>query len=182
MAKRDDGEVFTGSFDQLKDSAWLCSADLPWDRDTIVQIKEVRKHRNLTLRDETKNLAGSLHFVGKNKPLLLNAGHRSILKHLFGDAKGAQGGWVALYVDDNVAAFGQIVSAVRIRAKKVQMPVRGDPGSRPAPTNEAAELRAYLGDMSDVMLAMARRETGIDGDLASLPLEKLRALRDVVKE
>ena len=123
MGRRDeDGAVFEGSFDQLRDSTWLSSADLPWDRDTVVQIQEVRKHRNLKLTNETKSVAGTLVFVGKKKHLLLNAGHRTVLKMLFGDAKGAKGGWIALYVDPEVEAFGKIVSAVRIRAKRVDPP------------------------------------------------------------
>lgn len=120
--KEDEGDVFEGSFDQLKDSTWLSSADLPWDRDTIVQIQEVRKIKNLKLQNETKSVAGTLVFVGKSKHLLMNAGHRTILKMLFGDAKGAKGGRIALYVDPEVEAFGKIVSAVRIRAKKIEAP------------------------------------------------------------
>lgn len=123
MARNEnEGEVFEGNFDQLKDSTWLSSADLPWDRDTIVQIKEVRRVKNLTLQKETKSVAGTLVFVGKSKHLLMNAGHRAILKMLFGDAKGAKGGWIALYVDPEVEAFGKIVSAVRIRAKRIDAP------------------------------------------------------------
>jgi len=131
--QEDDGEVFEGSFDMLRDSTWLCSADIPWDSDTVVQVQEIRKHRNLKLRDESKSVAGTLHFVGKKKCLLLNAGHRAVLKRLFGDAKGAQGQWVALYVDPEVSAFGQTVSAVRIRAKRPQPPkATGSPAARPA--------------------------------------------------
>ncbi len=120
--KEDEGDVFEGSFDQLKDSTWLSSADLPWDRDTIVQIQEVRKIKNLKLTNETKSVAGTLVFVGKAKHLLMNAGHRTVLKMLFGDAKGAKGGWISLYVDPEVEAFGKIVSAVRIRAKRIEAP------------------------------------------------------------
>lgn len=120
--REDEGDVFEGSFDQLKDSAWLCSADLPWDRDTVVQIQEVRRVKNLKLQNETKSVAGTLVFVGKSKHLLMNAGHRTVLKMLFGDAKGAKGGWIALYVDPEVEAFGKIVSAIRIRAKRVEAP------------------------------------------------------------
>lgn len=120
MARNEDeGEVFEGSFDVLRDSTWLCSADIPWDKDTVVQIQDVRKHRNLKLRDDVKSVAGTLHFVGKKKCLLLNAGHRAVLKALFGDAKGAQGQWVSLFVDPEVSAFGAVVSAVRIRAKRI---------------------------------------------------------------
>lgn len=129
----EDGEVFTGSFDQLRDSTWLCSADLPWDKDTVVQIQEVRKHKNLKLQNETKSLAGTLVFVGKKKHLLLNAGHRTVLKMLFGDAKRAQGGWIALYVDPEVESFGKIVSAVRIRARRVDPPKAGAPAAATAP-------------------------------------------------
>lgn len=120
--KEDEGDVFEGSFDQLKDSTWLSSADLPWDRDTVVQIQEVRRVKNLKLQNETKSVAGTLVFVGKSKHLLLNAGHRAILKLLFGDAKKAKKGWISLYVDQEVEAFGKIVSAVRIRAKRPESP------------------------------------------------------------
>lgn len=130
----DEGDEFEGSFDLLRDSAWLCSADLPWDKDTVVQIKEVRKHRNIKLRDEVKSVAGTLHFVGKKKCLLLNAGHRAVLKALFGDAKGVRNKWVALYVDPEVSSFGQVVSAVRIRVKRIDPPT---PGSKDEPRDDS---------------------------------------------
>ena len=123
----DDGTVFTGEFDQLRDSAWLSSADIAWDKDTRVQIKEIREHHNLKLQNETKGKAGSVVFVGAKKALLMNAGHRTVLKMLFGNAKRAQGGWIALFVDPEVESFGKIVSAVRIRARRIDPPGKSEP-------------------------------------------------------
>lgn len=116
------GEVFEGSFDALKDSAWLSAADLPWDRDTPVCIEAVVKRKDVRFQAETKSVYGSLKFKGKRKELGLNAGHRAILKQLFGDAKNARGKWIALYVDPEVQFGPKIVPGVRIRARKIDPP------------------------------------------------------------
>ena len=124
--KLEAGEIYKGPCGVLKDSNWLSAESLPADRDTVVQIEAVVRRREVKFKNETKHSYGSLKFKGASKELGLNATHIKVLKALFGsDTSKWFGQWIALYVDPDVSAFGQIVSAVRIRAKKVDPPTRG---------------------------------------------------------
>jgi len=123
----DVGEIYKGPCGVLKDSNWLTAETLPTDRDTVVQIEAVIRRREVKFTAETKKVFGSLRFVGKEKELGLNVTNMKILAALFGSNTSAWfGQWIALYVDDHVQAFGQIVSAVRIRARKVEPPKKGE--------------------------------------------------------
>lgn len=139
------GEVYRGPCGVLKDSHWLSAEVLPTDRDTIVQIEAVVRRRQVEFRNETKQGYGSLKFKGASRELGLNATHIRVLKALFGpDTSAWFDQWIALYVDPDVSAFGQIVSAVRIRAKRVDPPAKGKQAAPPpsdAPMTEA-EMRA----------------------------------------
>lgn len=118
------GEIYKGPCGILKDSNWLSAETLPADRDTVVQIEAVVRRKEVKFKNETKRSYGSLRFKGKDKELGLNATHIKVLKALFGpDTTNWFGQWVALYIDPDVSAFGQIVSAVRIRAKKAEPPM-----------------------------------------------------------
>jgi len=118
--KLEEGEAYRGPCGVLKDSNWLSSETIPHDRDTVVEIEAVIRRREVKFKSETKKGYGSLRFKGKEKELGLNATHIKVLHALFGNDTG---GWfgqrIALYVDHDVMSFGQKVSAVRIRAKKV---------------------------------------------------------------
>lgn len=120
------GEAYRGPAGLLKESDWLSAETLPADRDTILQIEAVIRRKTVKFKSETKHGYGSLKFVGKDRQLGLNATNIRTLSALFGSDTGRWfGQWIALYVDPAVSSFGQIVSAVRIRAKKVDPPAKG---------------------------------------------------------
>lgn len=139
--KMEAGEIYKGPCGVLKDSNWLTAETLPTDRDTVVQIEAVVRRREVKFKSETKHSYGSLRFKGKDKELGLNATHLKVLKALFGpDTSAWFNQYVALYVDPDVSAFGQIVSAVRIRARKVEAPSRAPAQPKPAQdSNESAQ-------------------------------------------
>lgn len=126
MTELDKGEIYKGPSGALKDSRWLTAEDLPTDRDTVVQIEAVVRRKNVEFarpggKVDKKDIFGSLRFVGKSKELGLNTTNRRTLDALFSsNCEAWYGKKVALYVDDNVNSFGHIVSAVRIRAKRVE--------------------------------------------------------------
>lgn len=121
--KLEEGEFYRGPCGILKDSAWLSSETIPADRDSIVEIEAVIRRREVKFKNETKKGYGSLRFKGKDRELGLCATHITVLKALFGaDTAGWYGQKIALYVDHDVMAFGRKVSAVRIRAKRVDPP------------------------------------------------------------
>jgi hypothetical protein len=138
MAERPEGgELYRGPCGLLKDSAWVTAESLPTDRDTIVQIDAVVRRKSVEFnragKVEKKNNYGSLRFVGREKELGLNSTNLRVLSALFGSDTGKWfSQWIALYVDPDVNAFGHIVSAVRIRAKKIDAPAKHAPREREA--------------------------------------------------
>lgn len=124
--KLEEGEMYRGPCGVLKDSAWLSAETIAADKDTIVEIEAVIRRRIVKFKNEEKKGYGSLRFKGKEKELGLNSTHIKVLRALFGpDTSTWYGQKIALYVDNDVMAFGQRVSAVRIRAKKVEAPKPG---------------------------------------------------------
>lgn len=120
MAKNmDEGTEFSGDFDLLKDSRFLCANDIPLGKDTVVTIEATYEHRNMQLRDEVKDVVGTIKFREFRKRLVLNAGHRADLKYLFGNAENAKGKRLAIYVDENVRAFGTTTSAIRFKRTRI---------------------------------------------------------------
>lgn len=135
MAKPSDGELYKGPCGLLKDSAWLTADQLPQDKGVIVTVEAVILRRDVEFakagtKPEKKSVYGSLRFVGKDKELGLNSTNRRVMEALFGSTTADwYGKKIELYVDPHVSAFGQIVSAVRIRAKKIDANVRSEPGA-----------------------------------------------------
>jgi hypothetical protein len=121
--KLEAGEVYRGPCGVLKDSNWLSAENLPQNEDTILEIEAVIRRKTVKFANETKKGYGSLKFVGKEKELGMNAGHIKVLRALYGPNTGDWfGKRIALYVDPHVEAFGNIVSGVRIRVKKIEAP------------------------------------------------------------
>ena len=132
------GEAYRGPCGILKDSQWLSAETIPADRDTILQIEKVVRRKSVKFKNETKSGYGSLKFVGRERELGLNSTNIRILAALFGpDTSKWYGQHIALYVDPAVSAFGQIVSAVRIRAKKVEPPKKNDDNVEREPGDES---------------------------------------------
>lgn len=124
--KLEAGEIYRGPCGVLKDSAWLSAETISAEKDTVVQIQNVIRRREVKFKSETKKGYGSLRFVGAERELGLNSTHIKVLKALFGPMTDKwEKQWVSLYVDPNVNAFGQIVSAIRIRAKRIDPPKPG---------------------------------------------------------
>lgn len=125
-AELEAGEVYRGPCGVLKDSNWLSAETIPHDKDTVVEIESVVRRREVKFKNETKKGYGSLRFKGKERELGLNATHIAVLRSLFGNETGNWfGKKIALYVDPHVSAFGKMVPAVRIRAKKIEDKANG---------------------------------------------------------
>lgn len=138
--KLEEGEMYRGPCGVLKDSAWLSAETIPADKDTEVVIEAVVRRRSVQFKNETKKGYGSLRFKGIEKELGLNSTHIAVLSKLFGPDTGLWfGRRIALYVDPNVSAFGKTVSAVRIRAKRMDEPKQ----PKIVNTTDAAYLAAH---------------------------------------
>lgn len=179
--KLEDGELYRGPCGVLKDSNWLSAETIPQDRDTVVEIEAVVRRKVVKFKNETKQGYGSLRFRGKDKELGLNATHIAVLSKLFGPNTGDWfGKRVALYVDPNVSAFGKVVSAVRIRAKRIEA-ATGKPTTTARPDPEREALISELSEESiqgDVRRHAAA--TGLPEDASVWTTEQMRAIRDLV--
>lgn len=129
MVEKIVGEVYRGPAGLLKDSNFLTAETIPTDKDTIVQIENVQRFKDLKLggggRQDVKKSAGALKFAGKDRMLILNATNLRVMSALFGPDTGKWfGQWIALHVD-RVSAFGQQVDAIRIRPERIKPPAAG---------------------------------------------------------
>lgn len=141
------GEVYKGPPGIARDSTWLTNEDLPHDRDTVVTIEAILIRRKLKFQGGRDKAVGlSAKFKGKQRELLLNAGHRKVLALLYGPNTGDWFGRdVALFVEQDVRRpDGTTGPAVRIRAKRFETPV-----GAPAATKPDAPADAPTGPDSD---------------------------------
>jgi len=168
------GEVYEGPCGVLKDSAWFNSESIPSDRDTHIQIRDVVRRKEVKFKDDTKKGYGSLRFVGHDKELGLNATHMHVLAALFGnECRGWFGKWIALYVDPDVKAFGKTVSAVRIRAKRIDGPAAPE-SAQPAPKAADRPKGAPMEERQNKRMHALASELGKDHDwLTALCIELL---------
>lgn len=180
------GEVYNGPCGVLKDSAWLSSETIPHDQDTIVQIDCVIRRREVKFKNETKKGYGSLRFVGKDRELGLNATHIAVLSRLFGnDTTNWRKQYIALYVDPDVQSFGKTVCAVRIRARKVEVPkgkgMSDRPEAAPADDVKRAAMLAELNAMEPADLRAVQKSLDLDFPLETLKPDSLARLHAAAK-
>lgn len=100
----------------VSDPNYIGEADFQEREEIVVTIDYIKSDENVTTADGSKNKAVA-HFIEKYKPLILNVTNSKTITKLarspyFEDWKGLS---IQLYIDPHVKAFGEIVSAVRVR-------------------------------------------------------------------
>lgn len=116
----------------------LCAADL-WDeprqqyREVVVQIELVKKGEVVGEKGRKKGMPFA-HFVGKQKPLGLNATNCKTLAHLARSPNTDQwkGLWITLFVTKTDVGR-ETVDAIRIRPELAQPPPASARKSEPPP-------------------------------------------------
>jgi hypothetical protein len=102
-------------------SKWLNPSDLGGDM--VVMIREV-KLDEIGRENEPKPI---VFFEGNLKPMILNVTNWKSLEKLFGmDSDGWGGKQITLFVKDDIEAFGEIVSGIRIRPELPTSPAVPD--------------------------------------------------------
>ena len=103
----------------VSDPDYLGEADFNEGEEKIVTIDRVKSGVAIKTAKgtETKSV---VYFKERIKPMILNVARSKAITKVAGskfveDWHGVQ---IALYIDDNVSAFGEIVSAVRVRDRK----------------------------------------------------------------
>lgn len=103
----------------VSDPNYLGEADFNENEEKVATIKEI--HRSVTVETaEGKTQKAVLYFKEAIKPMILNSARSKAIQKVSGSkyVEDWPGTRIILYVDDNVKAFGEIVSAVRVRPRK----------------------------------------------------------------
>lgn len=103
----------------VSDPIYLGEADFDEGEEKIVTIDRVQSSVKIKSAEGTSEKA-VVYFKERIKPLILNVARSKAITKVAGskfveDWHGVQ---IALYIDDNVKAFGDVVSAVRVRPRK----------------------------------------------------------------
>lgn len=100
----------------VSDPNYLGEADFNEGEEKVATIKEIR--RSVTVKTaEGEAQKAVLYFKEAIKPMILNATRSKAIQKVSGSkyVEDWPGTRIILYVDDNVKAFGELVSAVRVR-------------------------------------------------------------------
>lgn len=103
----------------VSDPNYLGEADFNEGEEKVATIKEVHQSETVVTA-EGKSQKAVVHFVEPFKPMILNVARSKAIEKVAGspyfeDWKGVR---VQLYIEHNIKAFGELVSAVRVRPRK----------------------------------------------------------------
>lgn len=103
----------------VSDPNYLGEADFNEGEEKVATIASVNQSETVTTA-EGKSQKAVLHFVEPLKPMILNVARSKAIEKVSGspyfeDWKGVR---IQLYIEHNIKAFGELVSAVRVRPRK----------------------------------------------------------------
>ena len=140
----------------VSDPIYLGEADFDEGEEKIVTIDRVQSSVKIKSAEGTSEKA-VVYFKERIKPLILNVARAKAITKVAGskfveDWPGVQ---IALYIDDNVKAFGDVVSAVRVRPRRpiVRKVVKcADCGS---------DIQGAMGKGADYIAAYTNKKFGV---------------------
>lgn len=103
----------------VSDPNYLGEADFNEGEEKVATIASVNQSETVTTA-EGKSQKAVVHFAENLKPMILNVARSKAIEKVAGspyfeDWKGVR---VQLYIEHNIKAFGELVSAVRVRPRK----------------------------------------------------------------
>ena len=103
----------------VSDPNYLGEAEFQEGEEKILTIKGVNQAETI-MTAEGRSQKAVLHFMEKEKPMILNVTNSKAIQKVVGSPffEDWPGNTIQLYIDPNVRAFGEIVSAVRVRPRK----------------------------------------------------------------
>lgn len=103
----------------VSDPDYLGEADFNEGEEKIVTISHVKSGVKIKSAEGTSEKA-VVYFKEQIKPMILNVARSKAITKVSGSKfiEDWPGVAIALYIDDNVKAFGDVVSAVRVRPRK----------------------------------------------------------------
>ena len=100
----------------VSDPTYIGEADFEPGEEKVLTIASVNQKETVTTQ-EGKSVKAVVHWVEKEKAMILNVARSKAIQKVVGSPYLDEwvGKKVQLYIDDKVKAFGEIVSAVRVR-------------------------------------------------------------------
>lgn len=103
----------------VSDPNYLGEADFNEGEEKVATIASVNQSETVTTA-EGKSQKAVVHFAENLKPMILNVARSKAIEKVAGspyfeDWKGVR---IQLYIEHNIKAFGELVSAVRVRPRK----------------------------------------------------------------
>lgn len=136
------------------DSPYIGAGDFKEGEEKTFTIASV--NNELVQNKDGKEMLGVVHFQEKSKPLILNKTNSKAIQKATGSRfiEDWCGKVIQLYVDDNVKAFGEVVSAVRVRPFK--------PAVRQIPrcAKCGGEVKPAMGKGADYIAASTKKALG----------------------
>lgn len=109
---------------KLTNPDYLGTYSLNPDEDLTVTIKEVTVEQVYNPSKNGKEECTVIHFKEDIKPLIANATNQKIIQQIYGTPyiEDWQGKRITLYIKDDIKAFGEIVSGLRVKRKVPEKP------------------------------------------------------------
>jgi len=144
----------------VSDPNYIGEADFREGEEKILTIKNVNQNETVTTA-EGKSQKAVLHFVEPgNKPMILNVARSKAIEKVTKSkfVEDWPGFKIQLYIEDGIKAFGEVVSAVRVRPFKPK-----EPKHEPIPpcTDCGGEIKAAMGKSAEFMAAYTTRHYGV---------------------
>ena len=144
----------------VSDPNYIGEADFQEGEEKILTIKNVNQSETVTTA-EGKSQKAVLHFEEPgNKPMILNVARSKAIEKVTKSkfVEDWPGFKIQLYIEDNIKAFGETVSAVRVRPFRPK-----EPKHEPLPpcADCGGEIKAALGKSPEWMAAYTTKHYGI---------------------
>jgi len=141
------------------------------DSDLVLTIKDAKQEMisNPKGEDEEKLV---LYFKEDQKPLIMNVTNSKQIEKIYGTPYIEEwiGKKIQLYIDDNIKAFGETVTGVRIRPKKPKKPKLS-----PSHDKWAGAVSAFGNDKTD--LDTIRKHYRLDEEMEELLIEDAKEVK-----
>lgn len=140
----------------VSDPDFLGEADFSEGEEKIVTIASVVSNVKVKTAEGTSEKA-VVHFAENIKPMILNVARAKAITKVSGSkfVENWVGVSIQLYIDDNVKAFGDVVSAVRVRPRK---PVIRNAVKCADCSND---IQGAMGKSADYIAAHTQRRYGV---------------------
>lgn len=143
----------------VSDPNFIGEGDFEPNEEKIVTIKNVNKNETITTK-EGKSQKAVVHFQEQGiKPMILNVARSKAIEKVAGSGyfEDWAGVKIQLYIEHNIKAFGEVVSAVRVRKTK---PKLNQPTIPPC-TDCNGKITPAMGKSAEYMANYTKQKFGV---------------------